>query len=193
MEESGADMLKLMMKGHKLDFIYLTSGVNNLTMLQKHTKPRTVRIRSTNPVWSAMSMLASYIDQDLIWKAVNISPNINIIICPLYGISMDDFNKLTHPHPQQPIIDETVLTLNKNIHILNHRGGWYTPKIDLTIHTWQPDKQRWYHQYGIHRDGLHPRPDHYQQVADCLWYAIEENAIQLHVRPTLPEKLCASH
>ena len=65
---------------------------------------------------------------------------------------------------------------------MNLTAGWYTPKLDQTLHNWQPKKKKWNNQFGKLKDGLHPTPDHNKQLAKVMWTALEENHKRLITR-----------
>ena len=109
--EAGEAMLELIRREPNVCLVYLSAGINDLTVLQRRSQPWRVRIANTDPVDAARILIANC--QDFIWRASVINPEVHVIVCPLYGMSMGKFNKLTQIHCMQPIINATVNMFNK--------------------------------------------------------------------------------
>lgn len=135
---------------HQPDVILLMGGINNLTILDRHT--RRVSLIST----SRGVMINHLIHKINEAKALIMCayPNIKLIIGGIAGMCINTYNRLPGVATNQWLLDDTITAINAYIRQLNRDSGVPHPRLTSKIHTWRHGRRR--HVYKRLYDGLHP-------------------------------------
>lgn len=152
--------------------IYLLSGINNLTILNRST--RQVQLQERNPFKSAdLIMEELKVTYDYITNLTG--PGVKIITAPITGMSMASYNGRLLQNPEdQDLLNDTVVYVNKRITALNEENGVRTPWTSAIIHRYYRGKYHFsYHKLNI--DGCHLTDDVKEFWAKKLASAIDQN------------------
>ena len=173
--------------------IYFSAGVNNLTQLIKlGYRKICVSIFTDEAVLinTVMSKLKAAIKRIVLKK-----PSVKVILVPIVGLSIADYNNKKRNGPRQPndktparhydpdpyqhIINNALQDLNKQILELNVEGGVETPLVHRYVHKDPGHGRPVRHAYSKLVDGLHPRPDTLKQWGRAYNTAIRANSNRL--------------
>lgn len=137
----------------KYDLIILAGGINNITKLNhhpcKHASPR--YSRSDKTVEGIMSRF--YIGVDRIQNLVQVP----LVIATIPGIDLIKYSpqvwfKLL---PFQPLIDSSIIEINRQIRGLNRQRGMATLNLAYPVHRCVGRGGKYYAHYAFLWDGLH--------------------------------------
>ena len=175
--------------------IYFNAGVNNLTQLVRTGRRKICVSRFTDEETLIETVMSDL--KTAVRKIVNSdrSGNVKVIIVPIVGLSIADYNnrrengprqpdektpeRTYRPDPDQHIINNAIVDLNKQIVELNVEGGLETPLVHRYIHKDPGHEKATRHAYSKLFDGLHPRPDTLVQWGKALTTAIQANTNRL--------------
>lgn len=135
---------------HRPDVVLLMGGINNLTILNRHT--RRVSLISTS-----RGVMINYLIQQINEaKALILGayPDTKLIIGGIAGMCINTYNRLPGVAPNQWLLDDTITAINAYIRQMNRDSGVPHPRLTSKIHTWRHGRRR--HVYKRLYDGLHP-------------------------------------
>lgn len=132
--------------------IYVLSGINNLTTINRHN--RQVEVAERNPFKAADQFMEELKDTYTYIKS-QVQPSVKIITAPVTGMSIASYNGNTTPNKaDQQSLNDAVLEINKRIVDLNEVNGLHTPWTSAIVHRYF---RKTYH-FAYHRlsdDGCH--------------------------------------
>lgn len=132
--------------------IYILSGINNLTTMDKITRKVTVTER--NP-FKASDIFEEELREAYTYIHDITHSRIEIITAPITGMSLATYNGCLPSNPNdQYSLNEAVTQINKKIISLNEENGCSTPWTSAIVHRYFRKK----HNYAYHRlsdDGCH--------------------------------------
>ena len=121
--------------------------------------------------------------------------NVKVVIVPIVGISIADYNNRKMNGPRQPnektpereydpdtnqhIINNAITDLNKQILGLKAEGGLESPLVHRYVHKDPGHGKPIRHAFSKLIDGLHPRPDTLVQWGKAYITAIQANSNKL--------------
>lgn len=132
------------------DIILIMAGINDITVLNRHTRRISLISTSTGVV---INHLISRINQakSLIAAA---SPSTKIVIGGITGVNLNVYNRCLGVSPLQPVVDNVITAVNSYIHQLNHDSQVPHPRLTSKVHTWRRGKRKIV--YSRLHDGPHP-------------------------------------
>ena len=151
--------------------LYIMVGINDCTTLDKTT--HTVRLPT--PFTSGLYSKLKTSFRDLMLVIRKEFPTVRIVICPLYGMSVQDYNKETHRYRYQDTLDNCIPMINQHICRINEKSRVRTPFIANIFHRYRPKKNCYIHLYDRLEDGLHPNTMALKKIAAYLIRCIEED------------------
>ena len=136
----------------RADILYIMVGINDFTMLDRST--HTLRL-ATPFVSGLIVRLRGEINQ-LETTMKKHYPQTTYILCPLYGIDINAYNKQVGTYRYQEVLDQAIIRVNMSIGKLNARNGQTPPFICNLIHRYRPKTKTYLTLYKKLVDGLHP-------------------------------------
>lgn len=135
--------------------IVIFCGINDVTHLVrkpvKYVKARFLSIDDT------VDHLKQRIDEGLI--SLRAVTQIPVVFSPLVGLDLAAYSpNNSRACYQQPIIDQSVLQINKYIYSVNSENHVPTPLIESTIHKYKGKTRAIINHYTKLHDGCHPDP-----------------------------------
>ena len=155
------------------DAVYVLAGINDCTILDKEN--RTVSLLDLDPVNLASSLDSKY--RHLISTIRADVPGVPVIICSLYGIDLNAYNRVadTGVHVHQNLVNLAIEFANSKIVQINREYRVYTPRISNVIHRWHSRKHCLEHLFHRLADGLHPCDDAQVKIARNLANCMIDN------------------
>lgn len=136
------------------DLVLIAGGINDITKL----KYRPVR-HATMRYASARRTCAFIIAQlrELLHKSERISDT-PVVIASIPGMCLINYAPAVWYNliDLQPILDEAMVELNRQIRGLNRMNGFPTPNLAYPVHRCAGNRGRYYAHYAFLVDGLHP-------------------------------------
>ena len=83
-----------------------------------------------------------------------IYPQTNIIILPIFGIDINQYNKIPGTSEDQQRLNHVIIAVNRMITVNNNSRNTATPTVASTIHCCK-GRKRWSHRYKYLYDGCH--------------------------------------
>ena len=173
--------------------IYFNAGVNNLTRLVK-TGQRKICVSRFSDEDTLVNTVMNEL-KNAIKTILEINESVKVVIVPIVGVSIADYNnrrengprqpdekkpeRAYSPDPNQHIINNALIELNKQILDLNTEGGLESPLLHRYIHKDPGHGKAIRHAYSKLFDGLHPRTDTLVQWGRALTTAIQANTNRL--------------
>ena len=144
--------------------LYIMVGINDFTVLDQCT--HTVRL--VTPFVSGLIIrLRNEINQlEFIMKKHYAGTP--YILCPLYGLAINVYNKQQGSYRYQDVLDQAIIKVNSHIGKLNAKNGLSPPFICNVIHRYRPKKKTYITMYGKLTDGLHPTMSTQRKIAKHL-------------------------
>ena len=156
----------------RADVLYIMVGINDFTTLDRVT--HTVRL--VTPFVSGLIVrLRSEINQ-LETTMKKYYPNIPYILCPLYGLNVNVYNKQKGTYRYQDVLDQAIIKVNSQIGKLNTRNGQTPPFICNVVHRYRPKTKIYLTMYENLDDGLHPTETTQRKIAKYLLRSFNKQA-----------------
>ena len=151
--------------------VYIMVGINDCTALDKtsHT------VRLTTPFVSVLYYKLKNAYRDLILALNREFPTVRVVICPLYGMSIQRYNKEVTVYRYQETLDNLVPMINLYINRLNEKNRVRTPFINNVFHRYRPKRKCYVHLYERLEDGLHPTTFALEKIAAYMIRCISED------------------
>lgn len=152
--------------------IYILSGINNLTNLERAT--RQVQIQERN-ILKAADLFMNELENTYEYIRNLTGSNIKIITAPVTGMSLASYNgRLLQDPEDQNLLNDTVIEINNRIIALNEGNGVRTPWTSAIIHRYYRGKYHFsYHRLSM--DGCHLTDEIREFWAKKLADAIDHN------------------
>lgn len=153
---SGATLYTVTMRAieiihrYRPDVILIMAGINDITILNRHT--RRVRLISTSTS-VIISHLISEINRAKSLIAAT-SPSTKIVIGGIAGFDINVYNRRLGISPLQSVVDNAITATNSYIRQLNADSQVPHPRLTSKIHTWRRGRRKNF--YSRLYDGLHP-------------------------------------
>ena len=153
------------------DFIYLMTGVNNLTSKSSNGK--------VTPVFTEIPNMVDVVTDYLTWaKSYLKQYSKYVIICQFVGLDINVYNlhrgHMTDFDAAQTIINDGVITLNQVVTMLNRDDHLTAPWIMDTIHSLTNGRR--INKYSRFYDGLHPN-----ETTQKLWSTLITKAAKTNI------------
>ena len=148
----------------RADILYIMVGINDFTILDRVT--HTVRL-----VTPFVSGLIVRLGNELYQLEANMKryyPTVPYIVCPLYGLDINTYNKQEGIYRYQDVLDQAIVRVNMRIGQLNARNGRSPPFFCNVIHRYRPKKKTYITLYEKLEDGLHPSKTTQRKIANHL-------------------------
>ena len=150
--------------------VYIMVGINDCTSLDKTT--HTVRL--TTPFVSGLYSQLKQAYGNLLVMSKEF-PTVRVVICPLYGMSVQCYNRESYEYRYQGTMDNLIPMINSHICKLNGRSRVRTPFINNVFHRYRPKRKCYVHLYDRLEDGLHPSAYALKKIATYLIRCFEED------------------
>lgn len=152
--------------------IYILSGINNLTNLDRST--RQVQIQKRNP-FKAADLFTDELKNTYNYITNLTGIDIKIITAPVTGMSLASYNGRMLQDPEdQNLLNDTVIEINNRITALKEGNGVQTPWTSAIIHRHYRGKFHFsYHRLNM--DGCHLTDEIREFWAKNLASALEYN------------------
>lgn len=134
----------------KPDMILLMAGINDITIMNKHTR----RVRLISNSSSAIISHVTYEINKAKSLILNSYPDVKIAVGGIIGICLNVYNRCPGISRLQPIIDEAITGINAYIHQMNSDSGLPHPRLTSKVHVWKRGVRKCI--YSRLTDGLHP-------------------------------------
>lgn len=124
--------------------IYILSGINNLTSLNRST--RQVHLQERNP-FKAADLFMEELEDAYKYITNQTSASAKIITAPVTGMSLASYNgRLLEDPEDQNLLNDTVIDINKRITAFNEEHGVRTPWTSAIIHRYYRGKYHFSYQ-----------------------------------------------
>ena len=147
---------------------YIMVGVNDFTILDRAT--HTVRLAT--PFLSGLLVLLKNEISTFDMTMKKSFPGTPYILCPLYGLDVNVYNKMEGSYRYQDVLDAAVVKINDYIGKLNARNNQINPFISNVIHRYRPKIGAYITMYEKLWDGLHPSKATQEKIAGYLLRSI---------------------
>ena len=144
--------------------VYVMVGINDCTALDRTT--HTVRLHT--PFVSGLYYRLKSAYRDLILALNKEFPTVRVVICPLYGMSVQCYNNDIHVYRYQETLDNVIPMINRYICGLNEKSRVRTPYICNVFHRYRPKRKSYIHLYDRLEDGLHPNALALEKIAEYM-------------------------
>ena len=153
----------------RADILYIMIGINDFTVLDRvsHT------VRLVTPFVSSLILRLRNEIYQLEASMKKHFPHTPYIMCPLYGIDVNAYNKQEGIYRYQDVLDQAIIRVNMCIGKLNARNGQTPPFICNVIHRYRPKKKTYVTMYEKLEDGLHPSEATQFKIANYLLRSID--------------------
>ena len=109
------------------------------------------------------------------WEFKCAFPAVRLVICPLYGLDINVYNKCYGVYRYQDALDCFIPKINAYISKVNERNRVRTPFICNVLHRHRPKKNSYIQLYHRLRDGLHPGEFAQRKIVVYLLRCFEED------------------
>lgn len=136
------------------DLVLIAGGINDITKLKyRPVRHATLRYTSTRRICAVV--IAQL--RELMHKSERISDT-PVVIASIPGMCLINYSPAVWYNliNLQPILDSTMVELNRQIRGLNRMNGFPTPNLSYPVHRCAGNRGRYYAHYAHLVDGLHP-------------------------------------
>ena len=180
------DTAEYMTKNHHYKHIYIFGGINDITTKTPGVGTVSIEYDCVDDIHT--SLMKKYTTCLKVIKDAD--PTVKVIFLPLIGLDIGIYNGRPRcrrgtgayltpwkvnilPHPQQGLLNESIVATNETLLALNVTQNVHTPLINHGIHKRVRAHSPIKHMYEKLEDGLHPTQD----TADKWAAAIAKTAI----------------
>ena len=165
------EKVRLYTSSHVVTSIYILAGINDITRRDRQTR------ECYMPFQDPQELCDHVTDRvvDLIEFCVRNCGIYDVVMIPLTGLNLNQYNRLPGYSHNQWIINEGVLKVNEAIITINASCGLHTPMVSRYVHKSTGAGRRIRHLYNRLWDGLHPRGDTIVRWAENIIHAIRRN------------------
>ena len=148
--------------------VYFMLGVNDFTVLDHCTH----KVRLVTPFVSGLIVKLKNELQNLVSNMKHLYPTTAYIICPIYGLDINKYNKLPGQYKYQSSVDQAIVRVNIFIGKLNTSNNQLCPFLSNVIHRFRPKAGTYITLYDRLWDGLHPNKETQRKIVGYLQRAI---------------------
>lgn len=163
------------LKRHMPDQIYILSGLNNLTTLDKNTR----KVSLTAPEkWKIVQYFEDEINFTTALIRKNVTAKTKIIFVPITGMDLASYNRTTMESEQacQEIFNDALLDINKIIIARNVSNHCKTPWVHTYVHRYFRGRYHFYYE-KLDTDGCHLTDEARSVWSRKLLSAIQANTL----------------
>ena len=146
--------------------VYFMLGINDFTSLDHSTH----KVRLVTPFVSGLIDRLKTELRNLVAAMKRYHPTTAYIICPIYGIDINAYNKSPGQYKYQNSVDQAVVRVNNHIGKLNatNKQLYRYPFLSNVIHRYRPKTGIYVTLYDRLRDGLHPTNEAQRKIVGYL-------------------------
>ena len=152
------------------DTLFIMVGINDFTTLDR----RTHTVRLVTPFLSGLIMRLGNEITQLETNMKKYYPSIPYVLCPLYGLDVNVYNKQQGTYRYQDVLDQSIIRVNMRIGQLNARNGQTPPFICNMVHRYRPKRKEYVTMYENLHDGLHPNAITQRKIVKYLLRAFNK-------------------
>ena len=148
----------------------------DITIRDKKTKITTLRSTDSHTTLQNVDILA----KSLLACIEDICPSLKTVLCPIIGIDLNrynhqqgDYTLFGNVHPQQKLLNDVVVEINRLVTSINERNRVVTPWLAREVH--HRCKGRYRHYYQKLADGCHLTDDLRVTWSQLLIEAVDKN------------------
>lgn len=137
----------------KPDIIVIMAGICDMTVLDRNTRQVSLNFESEE---EAVDMMIGRIDAIKHFLSINLlEKRYKLMFCQTVGMDMSAYNRTQPPHPQQELLDSTILSINIEFAKWNKENDAPTPWLASDIHHNRKRGQKITRYERLAEDGLH--------------------------------------
>ena len=148
----------------EVNTVYFMVGINDFTLLDHETHS----VRLVTPFTSGLIDKLKTELQNLVATMKGYFPKVSYIICPIYGLDINRYNKTAGRYRYQDSLDLAIVKVNVYIGKLNTKNNQLYPFLSNVFHRYRPKSGSYITLYDRLADGLHPGDAAQRKIANYL-------------------------
>ena len=144
--------------------VFFMVGIIDFTALDHSTH----HVRLITPFVSGLIVRLKTELHSLVSNMKRHHPNTAYIICPIYGLDVNRYNKVPGQYKYETSLDQSIVRVNTLIGKLNTNNNQLNPFLSNVIHRFRPKTGMHITLYDRLWDGLHPDEVAQQKIAGYL-------------------------
>lgn len=164
------------------DLLIIAAGICTITQrIKKRTSLRFKTVEAATRHYLAdMNKIVTHAKRDY--------PDVKLVFAPLTGVNLCAYNELSERHPQQDLLNTTIIAINDSISQFNREINAVTPRTASLFHR-KRECGSYTHRYYHLSDGYHLSPTASEYWAKQLARAIDKNMAPSDQTSTPPNEV----